>query len=58
MQAFYSTQFVLPLPPGHRFPMAKYHMLHERLAAQYPQVRLSQAAPASDGELEIGRAHV
>ena len=27
MQAFYSDQFVLPLPPGHRFPMVKYAML-------------------------------
>ena len=26
---FYS---VLPLPPGHRFPMAKYALLRERLA--------------------------
>ena len=56
MQAFYSTQFVLPLPPGHRFPMAKYHMLHERLAAQYQQIRLSQADPASDGELALAHA--
>ena len=24
MQVFYATQFVLPLPPGHRFPMDKY----------------------------------
>ena len=53
MQAFYSTQFVLPLPPGHRFPMAKYQMLHERLAAQHPSIRLSQAEPASDGELAL-----
>ena len=56
MQAFYSTQFVLPLPPGHRFPMAKYQMLHERLAAQYPQIRMSQAEPASDGELALAHA--
>jgi len=31
MQAFYADQFVLPLPPGHRFPMPKYRMLRERL---------------------------
>ena len=53
MQAFYSTQFVLPLPPGHRFPMAKYHMLHARLAAERPAIRFQQAEPASDGELAL-----
>jgi acetoin utilization deacetylase AcuC-like enzyme len=29
----YSDHFVLPLPEGHRFPMAKYSMLRERVAA-------------------------
>ena len=56
MQAFYSTQFVLPLPPGHRFPMAKYHMLHERLAQELPSIALKQAEPASDGELALAHA--
>ena len=27
----YSEHFVLPLPPGHRFPMAKYAELPRRL---------------------------
>ena len=40
MQVFYATQFVLHLPPGHRFPMAKYQLLRDRLVAQMPQVRL------------------
>ncbi|MDP1782946.1 MAG: histone deacetylase, partial [Hydrogenophaga sp.] len=31
MQAFYADHFVLPLPEGHRFPMAKYARLRERL---------------------------
>lgn len=31
MIAFYSDHFVLPLPSGHRFPMAKYARLRERL---------------------------
>lgn len=34
MKAFYSDTFVLPLPPGHRFPMAKYARLRERLIAE------------------------
>ena len=51
MQAFYSDHFVLPLPQGHRFPMAKYRMLRDALAAQLPCVRLVEALRASDGEL-------
>ena len=35
MDVYYTGQFVLPLPQGHRFPMAKYHMLRDRLAAEY-----------------------
>jgi acetoin utilization deacetylase AcuC-like enzyme len=31
MRAFYSDTFVLPLPEQHRFPMAKYRLLRERL---------------------------
>ncbi|MFC1791825.1 histone deacetylase [Gemmatimonadota bacterium] len=33
MKIFYSDRFVLPLPPDHRFPMAKYALLRERVAA-------------------------
>lgn len=33
MRAFYCDHFVLPLPEGHRFPMAKYRLLRERLLA-------------------------
>jgi len=33
VKIFYSDHFVLPLPEGHRFPMAKYSMLRERVAA-------------------------
>ncbi len=53
MQVFYATQFVLPLPAGHRFPMAKYQLLRDRLAVERPEVRLMQALPATDGELAL-----
>ena len=53
MHVFYATQFVLPLPPGHRFPMGKYQLLRDRLAAELPGIRLSQAEPATDGELAL-----
>ena len=43
MRAFYSDQFVLPLPQGHRFPMAKYKLLRERLASELPEIELAVA---------------
>jgi acetoin utilization deacetylase AcuC-like enzyme len=33
LKAFYSDIFVLPLPPEHRFPMAKYQLLYEAVRA-------------------------
>jgi acetoin utilization deacetylase AcuC-like enzyme len=53
MQVFFANQFVLPLPPGHRFPMGKYRLLRDRLEAELPGIRLMQAQPASDGELAL-----
>lgn len=53
MKVFYSTQFVLPLPAGHRFPMGKYARLRDRLAAELPAIALGQAEPASDEELAL-----
>ncbi|MEN9780069.1 MAG: hypothetical protein RL014_1217 [Pseudomonadota bacterium] len=53
MQVFYATQFVLPLPAGHRFPMQKYQLLRDRLAHELPAIRLQQAEPASDGVLAL-----
>ena len=34
IRAFYSDHFVLPLPEGHKFPMAKYSRLRERILAE------------------------
>lgn len=53
MHAYYADQFVLPLPEGHRFPMAKYRLLRDAVAAQLPGVALQVAPPASDGELAL-----
>ncbi|HNP71229.1 MAG TPA: histone deacetylase, partial [Kouleothrix sp.] len=57
MQIFYSDTFVLPLPEGHRFPMQKYALLRQRVAAAGivapSDLRLPE--PASDEQL--GRAH-
>ncbi|SCK59397.1 Acetoin utilization deacetylase AcuC [Variovorax sp. HW608] len=53
MRAFYSGQFVLPLPPGHRFPMGRYALLRQGLERQLPAVRMFEAPRASDGELAL-----
>ena len=53
MHAFYADQYVLPLPAGHRFPMAKYARLRERLVQVLPEVQLSPPPSASDGELAL-----
>lgn len=53
MQAFYADNFVLPLPPGHRFPMRKYSLLRERVVNELPAVQMVQAPAASDGELAL-----
>lgn len=53
MKAFYADQFVLPLPPGHRFPMPKYKLLRDAVAGALPAVQLQPALPASDGELAL-----
>ena len=54
MKAFYSDRFVLPLPDGHRFPMAKYRLLRERIERDLPEVELLEPEPATDGVLALG----
>ena len=56
MKAFYATQFVLPLPPGHRFPMGKYQRLRDRLAQECPGLVLDQAEPTADADLALAHA--
>ncbi|MDH5341081.1 MAG: histone deacetylase, partial [Rubrivivax sp.] len=53
MQAFHSDHFVLPLPPGHSFPMSKYRLLREAVERELPQIIVQPAPPASDGELAL-----
>jgi acetoin utilization deacetylase AcuC-like enzyme len=53
LQAFYADNFVLPLPEGHRFPMAKYKLLRDRVVQELPGVEMAQAPAASDGELAL-----
>src|ERR671916_1257965 len=57
MNVFYSDQFVLPLPEGHRFPMKKYSMLRERVAADDICENGELRAPHAVTDEEILRAH-
>lgn len=53
VHAFYADHFVLPLPSGHRFPMAKYGRLRQRLAVEFPALQMKEALAASEGELAL-----
>ncbi len=53
MLAFHSDTFVLPLPPGHSFPMSKYRLLRESVEGAMPGLRVREAAPATEGELAL-----
>ena len=55
MKAFYSDTFVLPLPEHHRFPMAKYRLLRERLVeeAVLDAQHLSVPQPATWDDLRL-----
>lgn len=53
MQAFYADHFVLPLPEGHRFPMAKYRLLRDALELALPGLQWGEAPAASAGELAL-----
>jgi acetoin utilization deacetylase AcuC-like enzyme len=57
MKVFYSDQFVLPLPEGHRFPMKKYSMLRERVVAAYVCGSGEMRVPHAATDEEILRAH-
>jgi acetoin utilization deacetylase AcuC-like enzyme len=55
VKAFYSDTFVLPLPEHHRFPMAKYRLLRERLVkeAVLDPCDLRVAEPATWDDLRL-----
>lgn len=57
MKAFYSDTFVLPLPEGHRFPMAKYAMLRERIAASAVIAPDDLHIPDAAADSDLLRAH-
>ncbi|HEX4992567.1 MAG TPA: histone deacetylase [Rubrobacteraceae bacterium] len=57
MKVFYSDHFVLPLPEGHRFPMIKYSMLRESVAASGICGPEEMMVPHPVSDAEILRSH-
>lgn len=57
MQLFYTGAFVLPLPAGHRFPMAKYSLLRERLITGGVFGEHDFSTPPAANDEELCRAH-
>ncbi|MFN7209172.1 MAG: histone deacetylase [Aggregatilineales bacterium] len=57
MRAFYTDIFVLPLPEGHRFPMAKYRLLRERLLESGVIAPERLCVPHAATDAELLRAH-
>ena len=57
MKVFYSDHFVLPLPEGHRFPMVKYSLLRERVAAAGICAPGEMRVPRPVSDEEILRVH-
>ena len=53
MIAFHFDPHILPLPPGHRFPIGKYGLLRRRVEAQPQGIELRIAGPATEGELAL-----
>lgn len=57
MRIFYTDRYVLPLPEGHRFPMAKYRLLREQVLAEGLNGPDPLAEPPAATDAQILRAH-
>jgi acetoin utilization deacetylase AcuC-like enzyme len=57
VRAFYTDRFVLPLPPGHRFPMEKYSRVRERCVAEGVLHPGHLAEPPAAAWEELARVH-
>jgi len=52
MKAFYSDNLLVPLPDGHRFPMPKYALLHDRLRkANILGLELCASSPSDEAHI-------
>lgn len=57
MKIFFTDHFVLPLPPEHRFPMAKYGLLRQRVVAAKLVEEQDHVTPQAARDEQLGLAH-
>jgi acetoin utilization deacetylase AcuC-like enzyme len=57
MKIFYCDHFVLPLPPGHRFPIQKYVLLREQVMAAGLIPPQNLIVPEAATDQQILRVH-
>jgi len=53
MHVYSNARFSMDLPAGHRFPMPKYQLLRDRVEAECPALTVTEARPATEGELAL-----
>ena len=57
MRAYFCDSFVLSLPATHRFPMAKYARLRERVAAYTEPLNIELCVPPPASDADLLRVH-
>jgi acetoin utilization deacetylase AcuC-like enzyme len=57
VQLFYCDDFVLPLPPQHRFPMRKYTQLRARILSEQAATEADMRVPGAVTDAQILRCH-
>lgn len=57
LKIYFCDHFALPLPPGHRFPMAKYALLRQRLTASPLAAIHTLIVPEAATDEELLRVH-
>lgn len=57
LSAFYTDIFELPLPDGHRFPMAKYRLLRARVEGLAAQGLVALRLPQAADDRMLARVH-
>lgn len=57
MKVFYCDDFVLPLPPDHRFPMKKYSLLRQRVLEEGIVADHDMRVPSAATDEQILRCH-
>jgi len=57
MRVYYTDQFAIPLPEGHRFPLVKYRLLRERILQQRVVSQEALTVPDAASDDQLGLVH-